>query len=329
MDNNNVLLSIVVPVYNVEAFLPECIDSVLPQMTDDCELILVDDGSKDSSGAFCDKCASEHDNVFTVHKENGGLSSARNAGMVVANGEYVTFIDSDDKIFPDTIEKLLEWIGENGADFCFLQSVKLFPDGSTQESAVRLDRKKLQGCDKVSALDHITSRRSYPGSAWAKLIRRELLSRNDLHFPYDRRYSEDLGFILSCLKYAESYDVLDFPFYMYRQNRAGSITNTVSAKNYYDLYIFISESASMLADNRKPRDLISEYLMGVVAYEYFVSIFVYNHLPPEENTDAKKKLNEYKWVMRYARSPKVKIAALLCRLFGTDFAACLIKMYRK
>ena len=104
---SNPLISIIVPVYNVEEFLPKCIDSILAQTYENLEIILVEDGTKDNSGQICDAYAEKDSRIKVIHKENGGLSSARNAGMDVARGEYFGFVDSDDWIEPETYESLM------------------------------------------------------------------------------------------------------------------------------------------------------------------------------------------------------------------------------
>ncbi len=121
------LISVIVPVYNVENYIGECIDSILAQTVSTFELILVDDGSKDESGRICDEYRAADARIRVVHKENGGLSSARNRGLDEAAGDYVCFIDSDDTVSPDFLEKLYEGISKNGADLslCDMEAPRL------------------------------------------------------------------------------------------------------------------------------------------------------------------------------------------------------------
>ena len=107
-------ISIIVPVYNIEEYLPRCIESILNQTYNNLELILVDDGSKDKSGEICDAYAKKDNRVVVLHKENGGSSSARNAGIAIAKGEYLGFVDSDDYIEPDMYEKMVAVIEKTG-----------------------------------------------------------------------------------------------------------------------------------------------------------------------------------------------------------------------
>ena len=105
--DQDILISVIVPVYNVEEYLPRCVDSLLSQTYEKLEIILVDDGTKDASDKICDAYAARDPRVKVIHKENGGLSSARNAGIDIASGEYLAFVDSDDWIEPDTYAHML------------------------------------------------------------------------------------------------------------------------------------------------------------------------------------------------------------------------------
>ena len=105
-NNKTVQLSFIIPVYNVEAYLIECVESIISQIEDNCEVILVNDGSTDNSGKICDEYALNYAFINVIHKENGGLSSARNAGLKCAKGEYIAFIDSDDRIASNSVKQI-------------------------------------------------------------------------------------------------------------------------------------------------------------------------------------------------------------------------------
>ncbi|MBQ4562271.1 MAG: glycosyltransferase [Clostridia bacterium] len=327
--NNGILLSFILPIYNVEDCLGECIESILVQITEECEIILVDDGATDSSGEICDRYSEKHSAIRVVHKENGGLSSARNAGLQIASGKYVSFVDSDDMISSDCVSQILEWIKNEGTDLCFMQVIKFYPDGTEMDLGEGIVRTELRGKDKKSAVEYLASRPKYPGSAWAKLFRREFLLKNDLHFPYDRRYSEDLGFILDSIVSAESIDALDFPFYRYRLKRKGSITNNLSSRNFYDLITFIDESLEKLTVDKKAKDDISRIAMGFVAYEYSTLIYLYNLIRKEDKKDAMKKLRQYKWILKYRSNKMSKLVFIVSRFCGIRMTAFLLKKYRK
>lgn len=322
-------LSVIIPIYKTEEFLTECVDSILERADEDVEVVLVDDGSPDGCPGICDRYAEKDTRVRVVHKENGGLSSARNAGLAVAKGRYVTFVDSDDKIFPDSLPEILTWIRAAGADMCFLRAFKLFADGTMRDLGENIDGSQLRAKGREEAIRHLASRSKYPGSAWSKVFRRDFLLDNDLHFPYDRRYSEDLGFIRDCVLRAESFDALDVPYYQYRQGRTGSITQQIKAKNFNDLLQFITESAEKLTENRKAKDPVNGLIMSFVAYEYSILLYGYTRIPKEDKKAALAAMKPYAWTLRYAVTKKGRLVFLACRLLGVRFAAFLMKQYRR
>lgn len=131
-------LSFIVPIYNVEDYLLDCCKSILNQVDSTCEVLLVDDGSTDRSSQIADDIAREHDRVTVIHKENGGLASARNTGLDAASGDYVAFVDSDDLITENCLPAILHELEDTKPDILFLDSCKLYPDGTKNQSAIIL-----------------------------------------------------------------------------------------------------------------------------------------------------------------------------------------------
>ena len=125
-EKNKMELSFIVPVYNTEKYLEECISSIISQMTDRCELIIIDDGSTDSSGLLCDTFLN-YKNVSVMHNRNSGPSYSRNMGIQLAKGRYVSFVDSDDLLNENSVSNILNWISTNNEDICFLDACKFFP----------------------------------------------------------------------------------------------------------------------------------------------------------------------------------------------------------
>ena len=126
-------ISVIVPIYNVERYLEKCIDSILAQTWRELEVILCDDGSTDGCGAICDRYAAQDDRVRVIHKANGGLSDARNAGLEIASGRWYSFIDSDDFITPDTIERMYFATLSTGSQIAVCNMIRIYDDGGTEE----------------------------------------------------------------------------------------------------------------------------------------------------------------------------------------------------
>ncbi len=160
-------ISVIIPIYKVEAYLEECIRSVVCQTHPDLEIILVDDGSPDGCGAICDSWAARDSRIRVIHKKNGGLSDARNAGLEVCTGAYIAFVDSDDWIRPDMYEKMLAALLREGADICACSILSCYPDRQTPWGC----REYTVG-DSEKILSMLYSDTAFPVAAWNKLYRR-------------------------------------------------------------------------------------------------------------------------------------------------------------
>lgn len=221
------LISVIVPVYKVEAYLGRCVDSLLGQTYDNLEIILVDDGSPDNCGSICDDYAARDARVRVIHKENGGLSSARNAGIDVARGEYLGFVDSDDWVDIHTYEWLL--------DMALTEKVKLVCAGrydfssKTGEKTVGLCPAKREVISGEELAKRIFLWDNVDSAAWDKLYHRSLF--RELRYPLGV-VSEDLPVTYRVGLTAGRVGMLDRPIYYYF-HREGSITTAaVSAKTF-------------------------------------------------------------------------------------------------
>ena len=322
-------ISFIIPVYNVEKYLNECVESILAQITDDCEIILVDDGSTDSSGLICDDFSEKNTNVRVLHQKNNGHSAARNAGLEMAVGKYVSFIDSDDYIGQGCVKEILDWIKTTDADICFMEGYKLFPDGTTESLGDEIDRSQISGRSQEEVFQHLATRPKYPGSACTKLFRREFLMENKLRFPTDLTHAEDLTLCLNCFLKAKRFDALPCPFYYYRQNREGSMTNKISSSSFRGLRAFVSNFADSLTNEQQPYTKITEYAMAFVAYEYSILLWEYSRLNTAEKNAAKEFLQDYKWVLGYGASKKTKLIQKVVRILGVDLTAKVLDVYMR
>lgn len=220
--------SLILPCYNVGNYVARCVQSILSQDFTDYEIILVDDGSTDDTPAQCDQLAAEHGCIRVLHKENGGLSSARNAGLDVAHGEYVWFVDADDWIEPGSLA-LLHQASEDGA----IDVVKF--DHYRVEGAAHAVRCSVEpGLYAEKGMEELHRRAlcragSYGLSACMHVYRRALLEEHELRFVSERQVgSEDYLFNLQVLLHAAQMRVLDAPLYSY-ERREGSLTQTYKA----------------------------------------------------------------------------------------------------
>lgn len=222
------LVSIVVPVYNMERYLKKCVDSLLSQTYANIEIILVDDGSRDGSLDICREYEASDPRVRAVHKKNGGLSSARNAGLDAMRGELVTFVDADDYLERDAVEVMACALADSGADIAYMQANLINPDytvRSTKGSDTR-------GTSVTSSRDYIRGmcRKQKSESVCDKLFRSSLFAEH--RFP-EGRLNEDFYFLSRLLMEELRVVEVDYAGYNYYQ-REGSITNSGFSKSIVD-----------------------------------------------------------------------------------------------
>lgn len=228
-------ISVVIPTYNVENYLTKCVESVCRQTLEDIEIIIVDDGSTDSSGRIADELARSDSRVKVIHQENGGLGPARNTGIDAATGEYVGFVDSDDWLEPEMFEDLLAEAKKNDADVC-AGGFKTVTDGRVKDVYIQsLAGATLRDPEKIDSyrLDFYgprdDSNEEQPlVSVCIRLYKRVFLNKGRLRFKNVR--SEDIDFNIRALRDAQVISFSGSVSYCYRKDGQPSITNGMSSK---------------------------------------------------------------------------------------------------
>ena len=225
------LITIVVPVYKVEQYLGKCVDSIRKQTYPHLEIILVDDGSPDNCGSMCDEYAACDDRIVVIHKENGGLSDARNAALDIARGNYITFIDSDDYIQVDYIEYLYVLLKKSNADMSICEFDYITEDGKRLNHPLENGTEML--LDQKEALRYLLKQKPYSNSASGKLFKTSHFQ--DIRFPKDRLY-EDTATTYKLFLKAEKIIFGARPLYYYVA-RNGSISRSAfSVRQMEGLY---------------------------------------------------------------------------------------------
>ena len=235
------MVSVIIPIYNVEKYLRQCVDSVISQTYRDLEIILVDDGSPDGCGSICDEYAVQDSRITVIHKENGGLSDARNAGLEIAKGEYIYFLDSDDYIKNDAIEKLVARIEEENADFVYFDAETLFEDFEDENYNEEFIRSQYyRTSDGASVLASHIKHEEYFSCVVLLFLRTEFIKNKKLNFYKGIIHEDELFTPFTFLK-AERAAYLKEPLYI-RRLRAGSImSGKTSLKSMQGLEVCIGE----------------------------------------------------------------------------------------
>lgn len=222
--SQEIFVSIIVPVYDIEEYLVECIESILAQTWKHFEIILVDDGSTDSSGKMCDEYAEKYNCIFVIHKKNGGLSSARNAGIDVARGNYLAFIDSDDVVHPDYLRELVKIVEKENADlvacdFCVGTSCQW---GETSE--VKYDiRRDEDVLERMNDNDVVVT------VAWNKLYHAKFFKEYNLRYP-EGKIHEDMFLTPQILHCTNKMVITNQKLYFYRQRKNSIMNSSFSIK---------------------------------------------------------------------------------------------------
>lgn len=261
MNRYSSLVSIIVPIYNVEKYLKRCLDSILSQSYKNIEIILIDDGSKDNSGLICDNYAAIDKRVKVIHQKNSGVSVARNVGLAHSKGEYIAFVDSDDYISQSFVEKSILNMLENKSDIIIFNFIEDHGNKTVKRPL------KIENCRDYKDFlvgilwDHIPS---YP---WNKFYKRYLW--DNVKYPENMNF-EDLAIMPEIFLKANNICYIDEYLYYYNCCNNNSITNRISSKNKYGMFISFYNRCkiveSMKLNNIKEYCMCRSVKSAVTAY---------------------------------------------------------------
>jgi glycosyltransferase involved in cell wall biosynthesis len=291
-------VSIIVPIYKVEKELSKCVESILKQTYQEIEVILVDDGSPDRCPQMCDEFAQQDKRIKVIHKCNGGLSDARNAGLDLARGEFISFIDSDDWVAENFIEQLVVNIQDTDSDIAICGYTMVNEAGEAFDYTTGGD--DLEVIEHDEAIRELFAQQKFYCMMWMKLYRRELF--DDVRFPKGKLY-EDIAVSLPLFQKSRRCVLLNEKLYYYLQ-RDRSIVNSTFHKNKLDMLEYIQEMIAYSHQQGHKYDLEAEafYLKGI----WMLLLQAYKDSESEEARQAidflKKELKNHRsyiWKNRY------------------------------
>lgn len=310
--------SVVIPVYKVEEYLDQCVQSVLGQTYSNIEVILVDDGSPDRCGAMCDEWAQKDDRIRALHQENGGLSAARNTGIRNATGDYILFLDSDDWWETDrvlaAIAKQLERTPAEVLSFNYRKSFDGVPQPTYFDEA-------LPSSQEVEALNRIVQSDRWINGACNKALSRLLLTENELYFRLGIT-SEDIDWTLRVALKAKTFAFANVCVFVYRQHRA-SISHTVAPKNVRMLCNNVQTCVRLLESTDVAR---AEALMPYVAYQYGTLIYNVATLSKTDRKPLMEDVKQMKYLLTCSANPKVRLIYRCSRLLGLSATMALLRL---
>ena len=321
-------LSIIIPVYKVEKYLRRCVDSILSKELSSFEIILVDDGSPDGSGAICDEYAARDSRIKVIHKENGGLSMARNDGINASHGEYIIFLDSDDWWNPDVdVNALIERVKAEPSVDMFLFSSLDYVEGEGYFKRTEHER--------LSSVSTATVREYYSGllangnlevSAATKILRADFIKENSLYFKPGIK-GEDNEWMIRLLRALKSVRIFADTFlYVCHLGRVGSITNTIKLSNVKDLLDIVND-VLLYREREGNADGIMREELCFASYLWFCALGVSARLSRADRRALRSDFKRTAGACKYASSRKTLLAYRLYRVAGLRFTAWALGRY--
>lgn len=318
------LFSVIIPVYNVEKYLHQCVDSVLKQTFQDYELILVDDGSQDSSPSICDEYAKKDYRIHVIHKINGGQSAARNAGFAVAKGDYVVFLDSDDfyiheHVFCRIAEKCV-----SSPDIISFKYKKYF-DAMGKYGVCNYSFTDIPQEHYTEVIRILVEKDAFFCSAWSKVVKRSVLEENRILFDEHSR-CEDMDWYFNVITHSNSMELVDDVMVGYRQ-RENSVTSTKSSQTLDDFIAFFSKWVPAVAT--LPDKQLCQALYSAMAKLYVNLMVAYASLNDYKKKSRYTDLKQYSSLLNYHSNPRVKKIWLVKRILGLKATIQLLSIVIK
>lgn len=321
-----IFFSIIIPVYNVEDYIDECLESILEQTYKNYEVILIDDGSTDRSGQICERYAMKDTRIHVYHQTNSGLSEARNTGIRKAIGEYILFIDSDDYIAERSLGRIYDLISaqEEQADLVFLTTKAFFAGKMATPLVDGLDPEQINGKTKDDVMYHLSAVSKFPASACAKAVRRGFIEENDLYFTRGI-VSEDIDWCIAVFNNAKRFCCGVFDYYYYRKGRLNSITNT-KTNNYIKSYMYMYDK---WASRDETKTEYQKVINSFFAYEYLILLCIFSRLDRAKRKEYARAVKAYQWTLKYKKGKRYRLSEILLKMLGTYITGRILSLYKR
>lgn len=311
-------ISFIIPIYNTETYLSKCVKSILSlNLNTNYEIILIDDGSTDNSSKLCDDFSKKYSFIKVFHKQNGGVSSARNFGLNKASGEYVYFVDSDDFLLKNkNLDTILNNLSSDIVQFkmnYYYEKYDKYVQCNDLKEYTYINEKERFLYDMICS-------NTLSVSPCDKIINRNILIKNNIYFE-EGLIGEDIDWSLKLYIYVNSIKTVNKEIYSYRQNRKGSITNHIAKKNIKSIIYIIDKWVNY---NYKD-DRIKELYYNYIAYQYVLLLAITN----KNNCTKKSKIqiDKFDFLLKYDLSYKVKMCNKVFSIFGRKIGLYLLKIY--
>lgn len=323
--NNSPTLSVIIPVYKVEAYLERCVNSVLNQDYRGLEVILVDDGSPDRCPRICDDFAAKDSRVSVIHKPNGGLSSARNAGIEKATGKYLAFLDSDDQWAEGKLTPLMEDVVKSNVEMVMFHGLSLYPDGTVMaRDYSNAIRGRCYIYDTKELYHILIEGGDLREQAGTHIVLTSFIRDNNLYFTPDL-LGEDTEWMFRVLRVAKKIAVVDVGLMLYSERRPGSITNSKSANSLRDLIRVIQISTDYYKQDSV--NDVKPFELAQCAYLWTVALGYYSRIKKAERVEYKIALKAQFKNLNLNDHPKAKLVGRIYKFLGFTLTSMLLGVY--
>lgn len=316
------VFSIIVPAYNIENEIEKCINSIINQSFKAIEIILINDGSCDNTGIICEKISKKDNRIRVVHKENEGLSATRNNGIDLAKGEYLIFIDGDDYIEPDSLEKFYESIKNNKHPDLLITRIKQVYSDSIKYMDENLTFAKLN--TKQDYIDLIFNKSNNTWPSVRYIARKEFIKNFSLEFA-EGYLHEDIDWTFNLFLYAESFAVNKHYWYNHIKTRDESITSNISGQNIIDVIELVAKNINKIKEvslNNNTKKIMSLRLVN--------SLYAILNYFPKANEDEKKRiiklLKKNNEILKHAKYFRHRLFNIFCKIFGFRISLFLMDL---
>lgn len=305
------LISVIIPAYNVEQYIHQCVDVVLAQTYENLEVILVDDGSQDETGKICDEYLKMDGRVKVIHQANGGLSAARNAGTEIASGDYLIYLDSDDKWGTlSFVENLVKCVKKETDMVLFTQSRFVDDHESISDADYCYCAKDFEG-EGIEILERLFARQLFPTSAWSKMIRTSILRSNNIYFE-PHLLGEDMDWGQKLLPKISTITFCNNACYLYRE-RTNSITTSYKLKNEADFCWTLEKWKNYWEQSI---DKNKKIYLGYLAYLYVTLVYKYYLVPKNDRKEIRERVLKLSDLLKYSTTSKSKRLLFLRKILG-------------
>lgn len=319
----NIKFSIIVPAYNVQEYLAECIESILNQSYDNYEIIIVNDGSTDKTLAICEEYIKENDKIKLINKENGGLSDARNAGMKYTSGEYIVFIDSDDYIHQDSLKYFADAL-KNKADVLITRLVEVYEDNHNLEMDEMMSKYVDTNSSKEQIIEWTFMRSQNTWPAPKYVISSKLIKDLGLEFEKGVLH-EDLDWTTKLFCCAKSFSVCYLPWYFHRMGRANSITTTSNYKRAIDVIQMVNNHIQSI-DNYEMKKREKDMIINRLVMSVYYILGQYKLASVEGKKAIIECVKDNRDILSYTPKIKFKIFVFAIKILGEKIALDLLAL---